>query len=198
MIGQGTFGKVYIASDTQNKDLQVAVKAESLNCRFPQLLNEFQHLKNLAGKGYPKLIHQGICVEKDQIYMITQLLGPTLEDLFNFCGRKFSTKTTLMLFYQILERLEHMHGKGLVHRDLKPDNIMMGMSEYSDTVHLIDFGLCRQVWNPKTGKHIDFRTGKNLVGTARYVSINAHLGYELSMRDDLLTLGFVMVYLTLG
>ena len=103
-----------------------------------------------------------------------------------------------MLFYQILERLEHMHSKGLVHRDIKPDNIMMGMHEFSETVHLIDFGLARELYHRKTGRHIDFRTGKNLVGTARYVCINAHLGYELSRRDDLLTLGYVMVYLTLG
>ena len=99
----------------------------------------------------------------------------------------------------MLRALHYCHEVvGVIHKDIKPDNIMMGMGEYSDTVHMIDFGLTRQVWSPKTGKHVEFRTGKNLVGTARYVSINAHLGYELSMRDDLLTLGYVMVYLTLG
>lgn len=125
-------------------------------------------------------------------------MGPTIEDLFNFCGRKFSLKTCLMLFMQILERLEFMHHKGIIHRDIKPDNIMMGIMEGSNTVHMIDFGLTRSVINKKTGKHIDFRTGKNLVGTARFVSINAHLGYELSRRDDLLTLGYLMVYITVG
>lgn len=125
-------------------------------------------------------------------------MGPTIEDLFNFCGRKFSHKTCLMLFMQILERLEFMHHKGIIHRDIKPDNIMMGIMEGSNTVHMIDFGLTRSVINKKTGKHIDFRTGKNLVGTARFVSINAHLGYELSRRDDLLTLGYLMVYITVG
>ena len=99
---------------------------------------------------------------------------------------------------QILQRLEFMHEKGIIHRDIKPDNIMMGLEEGSNIVHMIDFGLTRSVINKKTGKHIDFRTGKNLVGTARFVSINAHLGYELSRRDDLLTLGYVMVYFTLG
>lgn len=137
-------------------------------------------------------------VENDFIFMIQELLGPTLEDLFNFCGRKFSLKTCLMLFSQILQRLEFMHSKGIIHRDIKPDNIMMGIAQGSSTVHMIDFGLTRSVYNKKTGKHIEFRTGKNLVGTARFVSINAHLGYELSRRDDLLTLGYVMVYFTLG
>ena len=155
-------------------------------------------MKLLSGDGFPQLHHSGIVVEQDFIFMIQELLGPTLEDLFNFCGRKFSLKTCLMLFGQILSRLEFMHKKGLIHRDIKPDNIMMGMGEVSDVVHMIDFGLTRTVFNKRNGKHIEFRTGKNLVGTARFVSINAHLGYELSRRDDLLTLGYVMVYFTLG
>ena len=103
-----------------------------------------------------------------------------------------------MLFSQINSRLEFMHRRGVIHRDVKPDNIMMGIGEVSAIVHMIDFGLTRCIFNKKNGKHIEFRTGKNLVGTARFVSINAHLGYELSRRDDLLTLGYVMVYFTLG
>ena len=91
-----------------------------------------------------------------------------------------------------------MHVRGVIHRDIKPDNIMMGIGESSDIVHMIDFGLTRAWFDKKSGKHINFRTGKNLVGTARFVSINAHLGYELSRRDDLLTLGYVMIYFTLG
>ena len=86
-----------------------------------------------------------------------------------------------------------MHGLNMIHRDLKPDNIMMGLGDASNIVHLIDFGLTRLVIDPKTKVHIPFRTGKNLIGTCRYVSINAHLGYELSRRDDLLTLGHVVL-----
>ena len=74
-----------------------------------------------------------------------------------------------------------MHERGVIHRDIKPDNIMMGLADSSSTVHMIDFGLTRAWMNKKTGKHIEFRTGKNLVGTARFVSINTHLGYELSL-----------------
>jgi len=86
----------------------------------------------------------------------------------------------------------------MIHRDIKPENIMMGLRENSSTVYAIDFGISRSYLNKKTRRHIDFCTGKNLVGTARYVSINAHLGYQLSRRDDLLTLGYVMLYLSLG
>lgn len=91
-----------------------------------------------------------------------------------------------------------MHERLYIHRDLKPDNIMMGIGGLSNTVHLIDFGLSRLVIDPKSGHHIPFRTGKNLIGTCRYVSINSHLGYQLSRRDDLLTLGYVMINFVKG
>jgi len=129
---------------------------------------------------------------------VTDLLGPSLEDLFNFCGHKFSLKTTLMLFYQLLERVQHMHDLNYIHRDIKPDNIMMGLGENSNTVFLIDFGLTRLVIDPKTGKHIPFVGRKNLIGTCRYVSVNSHKGFELSRRDDLTTLGYVIINLIKG
>lgn len=157
-----------------------------------------QSLKALQGVGFPELICNKMMVEENRMLMATELLGPTLEDLFNFCGRKFSIKTCLMIFSQILTRLEHMHKRNMIHRDIKPDNILTGIEQKSSIITMIDFGLTRSIINKKTGRHIDFRTGKNLVGTARFVSINAHLGYELSRRDDLLTLGYVMVYFTLG
>ena len=103
-----------------------------------------------------------------------------------------------MIFYQTLERLEYMHTMNYIHRDLKPENIMMGIDGKSNMLHLIDFGLARLVVDPDTGQHIPFCTGKNLLGTCRYVSINAHLGYELSRRDDLLTLGHIILNFYLG
>ena len=109
--------------------------------------------------------------------MVQELLGPTLEDLFNFCERKFTLKTILMIFSQMINRLQHIHELGFLHRDLKPENIMMGLRENSSTVYTIDFGMSRSYLDKKTGQHIEFCTGKNLVGTARFVSINAHLGY---------------------
>ena len=130
--------------------------------------------------------------------MVQELLGPTMEDLFNFCDRKFSVKTSVMIFKQMIERLEHVHGLGVINRDVKPENMMMGLREKSSVVHMIDFGIARSYIDKKTKKHIEFQTGKNLVGTARYVSVNAHLGYTLSRRDDLLTLGYVMVYFAAG
>ena len=130
--------------------------------------------------------------------MVTDLLGPSLGDLLTFCGGKFSLKTSLMIFYQVLERVEFMHDKHFIHRDIKPQNIMMGLGDASNIVHMIDFGLTRLVIDPKTGKHIPFIIGKNLVGTCRYVSLNSHLGHEVSRRDDLITIGYMMINLLTG
>mmetsp|Transcript_23417 Transcript_23417/g.29114 ORF Transcript_23417/g.29114 Transcript_23417/m.29114 type:complete len:189 (+) Transcript_23417:368-934(+) len=91
-----------------------------------------------------------------------------------------------------------MHAKFYIHRDIKPDNIMMGLGETSNIVHMIDFGLTRLVIDPKTGKHIPLTSGKNLIGTCRYVSVNSHKGLELSRRDDLITLGYVILNLYKG
>ena len=103
-----------------------------------------------------------------------------------------------MVFYQLLERLQWMHQNHYIHRDIKPDNIMIGLGDKSHTVFMVDFGLTRLVIDPKTGEHLPFKTDKNLVGTCRYVSINAHKGYELSRRDDLISLGYVMINLLKG
>ena len=103
-----------------------------------------------------------------------------------------------MIFYQLLDRVQHMHVRNYIHRDLKPDNIMMGLGEDSRNLFLVDFGLTRPIIDPKTGKHIKFVKGKNLVGTVRYVSANSHFGLELSRRDDLIAVGYIMVSLLTG
>ncbi len=137
-------------------------------------------------------------MENERIYIVTDLLGPSLEDLINYCNEKFTLKTTLMIFLQVLDRLQFMHERNYIHRDLKPDNIMVGLGEDSNTIIFVDFGLTRSVIDPQTGLHIPFVGGKNLVGTCRYVSINSHLGFELSKRDDLITVGYVMISLLKG
>lgn len=105
------------------------------------------------------------------------LLGRSLEDLFNFCGRKFSLKTVAVIACELICRIETIHNLGkLVHRDIKPDNFLMGRGRDRHTVFIIDFGLAKLFQNPRNGKHIPMKEGYSLTGTARYASINAHLG----------------------
>lgn len=91
-----------------------------------------------------------------------------------------------------------MHSKGFLHRDVKPDNFLMGIGRKQHLVYIIDFGLSKQYRDPKTGDHIAYRDGKSLTGTIRYASINTQLGIEQSRRDDLESLGFVYMYLLRG
>ena len=164
-IGQGSFGVVYLAIDLRNKLKHVAVKTEPIVSTKPlQLVGEIRTLSVLMNEsnvditvpqaGFPKLLMHGVSAKDDIIYAVIDLLGPSLEDLFRVCGKRFSLKTTLMIWYQILERMESMHDRELMHADLKPENLLMGLKERSNIIHVIDFGLTTSVTDPKSGQHI--------------------------------------------
>lgn len=126
--------------------------------------------------------------------MVMDLLGPSLEDLFNFCNRRFTMKTVLMLADQMISRIEYVHNKSFIHRDIKPDNFLMGIGRHCNKLFIIDFGLAKKYRDIRTRQHIPYREDKNLTGTARYASVNAHLGIEQSRRDDMESMGYVMMY----
>lgn len=130
--------------------------------------------------------------------MVMDLLGHSLEDLFNLCHRRFSLKTVLMLADQMIQRIEYIHYKHFVHRDIKPDNFVMGFGENQKFVYMIDFGLAKRYRDPRNLHHIPIRFNKSLTGTARYASLNTHLGIEQARRDDLEALGYVLVYFIKG
>uniref|UniRef100_P67962-3 Isoform CK1A-LS of Casein kinase I isoform alpha n=1 Tax=Gallus gallus TaxID=9031 RepID=P67962-3 len=219
-IGSGSFGDIYLAINITNGE-EVAVKLESQKARHPQLLYESKLYKILqGGVGIPHIRWYG--QEKDYNVLVMDLLGPSLEDLFNFCSRRFTMKTVLMLADQMISRIEYVHTKNFIHRDIKPDNFLMGIGRHckclespvgkrkrsmtvstsqdpsfsglNQKLFLIDFGLAKKYRDNRTRQHIPYREDKNLTGTARYASINAHLGIEQSRRDDMESLGYVLMY----
>ena len=243
-IGNGAFGEVFLAStnehnssrDTSNNAQDYyAAKLEVIptpqngqtNTGKQQLIYEakvISYLTNAATSsngtsqsqpavGIPRVFWFG--TEGQYNIMVLELLGPSLESLFKKCNRKFTLKTVLMLAHQMIERIEYTHRKNFVHRDIKPDNFLMGRKSSSNpgmltllrempspalssenTVYLIDFGLSK-MYNTEKG-HIPLRKDKHLTGTARYASLNNHRGYEQSRRDDLESLGYVLLYFLRG
>lgn len=195
-IGSGSFGDIYLGINITSGE-EVAVKLESHKARHPQLLYESKLYKILqGGVGIPHIRWYG--QEKEYNVLVMDLLGPSLEDLFNFCSRRFSMKTVLMLADQMIGRIEYVHTKNFIHRDIKPDNFLMGIGRHCNKVFLIDFGLAKKYRDNRTRQHIAYREDKNLTGTARYASVNAHLGIEQSRRDDLESLGYVLMYFNRG
>jgi len=195
-IGSGSFGIIYLGQNTMTNE-EVAVKLEEVRCRHPQLFYESKLCRYLqGGVGIPNIYYYG--TERDFNIMVIDLLGPSLEELMNLCNRRFSLKTTLLLADQMITRVEYMHAKNFLHRDIKPDNFLIGLNRKSTQVFVIDFGLAKRYRDPRTQQHIPYREGKSLTGTARYTSIYTHMGIEQSRRDDLEGLGYVFLYFLRG
>ncbi|KAF7305037.1 Casein kinase I 1 [Mycena kentingensis (nom. inval.)] len=197
-IGEGSFGVIFEGTNLLNSQT-VAIKFEPRKAEAPQLRDECRSYRILAGcVGIPQIYHFG--QEGLHNILVIDLLGPSLEDLFDMCGRKFSIKTVCMAARQMLSRVQTIHEKNLIYRDIKPDNFLIGRpgTKGANVVHVVDFGMAKQYRDPKTKQHIPYRERKSLSGTARYMSINTHLGREQSRRDDLEALGHVFMYFLRG
>ncbi|KAG1471437.1 hypothetical protein G6F56_002121 [Rhizopus delemar] len=197
-LGEGSFGVLYEGLNLLNNQ-SVAIKFEPRKSDAPQLRDEYRTYKVLAGlPGVPSAYYFG--QEGLHNILVIDLLGPSLEDLFDMSGRKHSVKTVAMLAKQMINRVESVHDRNLIYRDIKPDNFLIGRpgTKYANMVFMIDYGMAKLYRDPKTKQHIPYRERKSLSGTARYMSINTHLGREQSRRDDLESLGHVFMYFLRG
>ncbi|KAM0668178.1 hypothetical protein ACQRIU_001740 [Beauveria bassiana] len=192
-IGKGGFGLVYLGTELKT-GRQVALKLMSAREDTRMIKDEAGIYAALAGGvGIPEVFWFG--EETDFFVLAHELLGPTLEDLLNFCGRRFSLKTLLLLADQAIARLAYIHRKGYLHRDIKPDNFLMGAGVKGNILYTIDFGLSRERYERDRFRSLE---GRSFGGTARYASINNHNGLEQSWCDDLESLGYVLIYCANG
>jgi serine/threonine protein kinase len=199
VIGEGSFGKVYLARHKDTNKLY-AVKIENRGDPGSKvqntLVNESRVLCDIKGEeGFPRMNY--FIKDSMRATMVMTLLGQNLEQLFDFCKGKFSMNTILKIAEQTLTRVRQLHAHGYIHRDLKPENFLIGVEKNIEKIHLIDFGFATK-YLKENGEHIPYAERCGQIGTARYTSLNSHLGIQQSRRDDLESLGYLLIYLAKG
>ena len=191
LIYSSKFSDVYEGFNEKEKE-EVAIKIEKKS-KSSFLESEAYFLFNLQGFGIPKFITYG--KRNNYNILIEELLGKSILSLWNFKNKKeLKLKNTCMLALQIIERLEFIHSKNVIHRDIKPNNFIIGRKN-PEIIYLIDFGFARKYKSSRTGKHIKFGRVKNSFGSEKYSSINSNKFYEQSRRDDLESLGYMLIFL---
>ena len=191
-LGEGSFGMIF--KGEYNNEFY-ALKFESRKKGKNLLENEAAIMSYLKGPNIPYIKSYGYSGEYN--ILIMQLLGKSLEDILKEI-KTFSIKSICIIVIQLLNVLEYIHNRHIIHRDIKPDNFVMGLDDLSQFVYIIDFGLAKKYRSSSTLIHYPMINKKKLTGTARYASINALKGYEQSRRDDLESLGYVIIYLLKG
>ena len=192
LIGKGTFSNVYLSLDIKTKNY-VAIKTEKKNKNKVELLeSEAYILYSIRGFGIPEVISYG--KTKSYNILILPLLGKSLLDLFILKDKTINIYDICLIAIQILERIKWIHSNNIVYRDIKPENFLFGLKD-PEVLYLIDFGLYRRFKSSKTGKHIKPKNLGKFTGTSRYASVYALAGYEQSRRDDIESIGYMIIYL---
>ena len=193
-LGEGAFGDVYIGSSIENNDL-VAIKVEQRKIAKPLLETEAFFLYSLRGLGIPEVLSFGRL--RNYNVLVEPLLDKSLFDLFAERRKRLALEDICLIAKQVIDRIQWVHSKNIVHRDIKPDNFLIGRKD-PNVIYLIDFGLSKKYKSSTTGKHIKFGFTGKLTGTVRFASANALRGGEQSRRDDLESIGYMIIFFMRG
>lgn len=180
-IGEGTFGKVFKAKNIHsNQEVAIKIQHKNIENVLKHEAKIYKYLNDISG--VPNIRNYGS--ESGFNYLVLDLLGPSLSE------KKLSCLNTITFILDAINIIEFIHNKGIIHRDIKPDNFLVN----DNTLYLIDFGLAKYYLH--NSKHMEERKDKKLIGTAKFSSLNVHNGIEPSRRDDIESLcySFIVIF----
>ena len=194
-LGNGAFGSIYQGSNIRTRE-KVAIKIEPKTSEQKSLKNETRIYQYLNGcPGIPSIRWFG--TDSQANYMVIDLLGSSLTDTIK-TQKNLSFSSITKIAIQLLDILQGIHDKGMIHRDLKPDNFLLHPTKGIEQIYMIDFGVCKTYLQTDTNEHIEMRKTNAMIGTPNFASLNAHCLSELSRRDDLESLLYTLLFLFLG
>ncbi|KAF9884087.1 hypothetical protein FE257_002317 [Aspergillus nanangensis] len=157
-------------------------------CQVYEILN--------GNKNFPR-VHWYIELPEYHL-MAMDFLGPSVDDLLHRRGRSLDAALISWVGGKVLEQLEHLHAQSLIHCHIKPRSLLFSVRDGQQQIYMVNFALARYYRDPATRQHYAFQSTNELVGSPSFASILAHYGYPCSRRDDLESLGYVLVYLCRG
>ena len=189
-INSGSFGSVYKGINIRTNE-PVAIKMEKSNTLLKNETNVYKYL-GLNAEGIPEVKWYGLYDNK--WYMVLKLLGSSLKQ-YSALSIPISLDIIFSLGKIMVERLRYIHSKYIIHRDVKPENFLFGPDNNLDTLYLIDFGFAKRYTQINNNNHMPISFNRSIIGTPNFISINIHDGVEPSRRDDLESIGYILLYL---